>query len=152
MFDFQHARAIVVDGHDDMVTLTTLHDMAEVIAKAVDFDGAWPVTGGIRGNRLSISQVLKIGEKVRGRPFAKETVKLEDLEAGALNTTWGLEAKHSAVPPEQLAAMLKMVLVGTLLSGAQGSWDVSDEFNQIIPEYKFTKAEDFLAEIWEGKE
>ena len=57
---------IVVDGHDFIMTFTTAQDLAAVVAGAVDYDGEWPVIGGIRGNRVTVSQILKIGEKVRG--------------------------------------------------------------------------------------
>jgi hypothetical protein len=68
MIDFRNRRAIVVDGYDAIMTYTTVQDLAAVIARAVDFDGEWPVIGGISGNRVSISQILRIGEKIRGAP------------------------------------------------------------------------------------
>lgn len=67
MFDFQNRRAIVVDGHEDAImTLTTVQDLANTVARAVEYEGVWPVHGGIQGNRLSVSEVLSIGERVRG--------------------------------------------------------------------------------------
>jgi hypothetical protein len=66
--DFQNRRAIVVEGHEDAImTLTTVQDIAGVVAQAVEVNGEWPKIGGIKGNSVSISQILKIGEKVRGR-------------------------------------------------------------------------------------
>lgn len=47
--------------------------------------------------------------------------------------------------------MLKTVLIGTLLSSAKGAWDVSNAFNQLLPDYKFVQIEDFLARVWEGQ-
>lgn len=46
---------------------------------------------------------------------------------------------------------MKAVLIGTLLAGAKGAWNTSDEFNRILPDYKFTQIEEFLAEVWENK-
>ena len=66
MIDFKNRRAIVVDGYDAIMTYTTVKDLAAVVARAVELDGEWPVIGGISGNRLPISQILQIGEKVRG--------------------------------------------------------------------------------------
>lgn len=66
MIDFQNRRAIVVDGHDAIMTYTSVQDLAAVIAEAADLDGEWPVIGGISGNRVSISQILEVGEKLRG--------------------------------------------------------------------------------------
>jgi len=47
--------------------------------------------------------------------------------------------------------MLKTVLISTLLSSAKGAWDVSNAFNELLPDYKFTQIEDFLAGAWYGK-
>jgi hypothetical protein len=79
---------------------------------------------------------------------------LEDLEAGTLNVSWTLGARHPSFTDEQadyLAAMLKTVLVGTLLSSAKGAWDVADSWNRLLPDYQFTHIEEFLARIWRGK-
>ncbi|KAI0905083.1 hypothetical protein F4823DRAFT_628092 [Ustulina deusta] len=147
VFDFENRRALVVDGHEDAImTLTTVADAAAVIARAVSYDGKWPTTGGIRGNRVSISQILEIG-----RPFAIEKVKAEDLEAGELKTSWSLEAVHQAVPDSQAQALLKAVCIGTLLSSSKGAWDTSDEMNQLFPDYEFTLIEDFLSKVWGEK-
>jgi len=76
MFDFQNRRAITVEGHDFVMTFTTVQDLAAVVAAAVEFDGEWPVIGGIRGNRVTVSQILKIGEKVRGMSFQIRDIEL----------------------------------------------------------------------------
>ncbi|PMD25096.1 NAD(P)-binding protein [Hyaloscypha hepaticicola] len=151
MIDFQNRRAIVVDGYDAIMTFTTVKDLTTVVVLAVDLAGEWPVVEGIRGNRVLVSEVLKIGEKVRGRTFAIEKVKLADLEKGILTASWTLEASHPSVKGDQVEKMLKTVLIGTLLSSAKGAWDVSDEMNQLLPDFKFTQIEDFLTEVWDGK-
>jgi hypothetical protein len=86
-----------------------------------------------------------------GQPFLIEKVKLEDLENGKLEASWSLEAQHPSYSGEEVSGMLKMVLVGTLLSSAKGSWAVSDEFNKIFPDYEFTDIHEFLADIWRDK-
>jgi len=78
-------------------------------------------------------------------------VKLEDLEAGILTASWKLEASHPSVTGDEVENMLKTVLIGTLLSSAKGAWDVSDDFNQLLPDFKFTEMEDFLTKVWKGK-
>lgn len=62
-----------------------------------------------------------------------------------------LEAIHQAVPEDQAAALLDMVVIGILLSSLKGAWDISDEINQLFPECQWTSAEYFLAEAWKGK-
>jgi hypothetical protein len=68
MIDFEKRRAIVVEGHDAIMTFTTVQDLAAVVARAVDYDGEWPMIGGISGNRVPVSRILEIGEKIRGLP------------------------------------------------------------------------------------
>jgi hypothetical protein len=48
------------------VTLTTMKDLANVVARAVEYSGEWPVIGGIHGTTLSTTKLLEIGAKVRG--------------------------------------------------------------------------------------
>ena len=65
--DFNNRRAIIVDGGvDDRITLTTAQDFANVVALAVDYEGEWPVVGGIKGTDITIGQLLAVGEKIRG--------------------------------------------------------------------------------------
>jgi hypothetical protein len=66
MIDFANRRAIVVEGYDPVMTFTTVQDLAAIVTRAVEYDGEWPENGGISGNRLPVSQIIKIGEKVRG--------------------------------------------------------------------------------------
>jgi hypothetical protein len=65
--DFNKRRGLLLDGGDDSrITLTTVQDLAVVVARAIDFDGEWPVIGGIKGADISIGQLISLGEKVRG--------------------------------------------------------------------------------------
>ena len=53
-------------GEDDRITLTTVQDFANVVARAVQFEGEWPVVSGIRGADMTIGELVALGEKVRG--------------------------------------------------------------------------------------
>lgn len=66
--DFQNRRAIVVEGHEDAVmTFTAVRDIAGVVAAAVELeDGEWPETGGVAGSRVTVKQVVAMGERIRG--------------------------------------------------------------------------------------
>jgi hypothetical protein len=88
---------------------------------------------------------------VTGKPFTIEQVKMEDLEAGNLKTSWVPAFNHPSVPEEQWEGFAKAVVIGTLPSVERGAWDVSDEWNKLLPELKLTTIEDFLTDIWQGK-
>ena len=69
MFDLFNRRALVPEGgENDIITLTTVQDCARVVCAAVEFEGVWPVDGGINGGDVSIGELLNLGEKLRGRP------------------------------------------------------------------------------------
>lgn len=86
-----------------------------------------------------------------GSPFTVDKVKVQDLEAGSLETSWTLGRKHRAVTNEQSSDLSTKVPIGILLSSVNGAWDVSDEFNQLFPDYKFDDLEGFLNKVWDGK-
>lgn len=67
-FDFLNRRAIVPDSFEDAkIALTEVKDLANIVVRAVEYDGEWPVTGGVKGCELSISQLLQLMEDVRGK-------------------------------------------------------------------------------------
>ncbi len=52
------------------MTFTSLRDLGNIVAKAIDYDGAWPAIGGIRGNTVTDVELVAIGARVRGECFA----------------------------------------------------------------------------------
>ena len=57
----------MVEGHEDAImTLTAAADVAAIVARAIEYEGQWPEVGGIIGSRMSFSQIIELGEKVRG--------------------------------------------------------------------------------------
>ena len=148
-FDFANRHALVVDGFDDKVTFTTARDLAEVVARAIEFKGEWPVTGGINGTTVNSAQVVALGEKVTGEPFVTTRLKLEDVKAGEIKSSWLPEPlAHPSIPVKQRAEISKHVLLATLERQTFQAWAVSDEWNKLLPDYKFTGIEEFLAKVW----
>ena len=65
-FDFFNRRAIVIDGDDDArISFISSRDFCAVVARAIEYEGEWPVTGGVRGDELTIGQLVAIGERIR---------------------------------------------------------------------------------------
>ncbi|KAL4882950.1 hypothetical protein BJY04DRAFT_185473 [Aspergillus karnatakaensis] len=151
--DFENCRAIILEGGENgYITLTTVHDFATVVAKAVEYEGEWPVASGIRGTRITIGDVIKLGERVRGgKPFNVEKVKAEDFESGNWKTSWIPWVDHPSIPKDQIEVFSRFGTAGMAMGFAKGSFDASDEWNQLLPDYKFTQAQDFLEEVWKGK-
>ncbi|OJI82976.1 hypothetical protein ASPTUDRAFT_31008 [Aspergillus tubingensis CBS 134.48] len=152
-FDFAKRRMILVDGDDGTrITLTAVQDIARVVARAVEYEGEWPVVGGIQGSNISIGEFIALGERARGGlPFTIERVKAEDLEAGTWETSWTPTVEHPSIPPEQAAVASKYMTSRILLAVNAGSYAVSDEWNSLLPDFEFTPVEKFLTEAWKGK-
>lgn len=65
-FDFSNRRAIVPEGCDDVkMTLTTASDLANIVVRAIEYEGEWPVQGGIKGCEISIAEIIRLREEIR---------------------------------------------------------------------------------------
>ncbi|KAI0140645.1 hypothetical protein BJ166DRAFT_597872 [Pestalotiopsis sp. NC0098] len=145
LVDFGRGTAITTKRTRDIpVAYTAVEDIAKVVVHAVDFEGEWPVVGGFRGNMLSVADLVGIGEAVRGKKFQVDILETEDLDAGVLKTDNFSRISSPAVPEEQVDAWSRMATIGLLQSLERGCWDISDEWNQLLPDLEFVKAEDFL--------
>ncbi|MCJ1416734.1 hypothetical protein MMC32_003072 [Xylographa parallela] len=151
-FDFHARRALVLDGgDDDPITFTTVQDVAHVVARAIDFEGEWPVVSGIRGADISVGKLIALGEKIRGKSFEVEKLKADELESGAWKSSWIPKLDHPSIPPEQVSMFSRIIVAGILLAISAKAYSCSDEWNQLLPDYKFTQPEEFLSEAWRGK-
>ena len=80
-----------------------------------------------------------------------ERLKTGDLRAGVARPSWLPRADHPSFTPEESEALAASFTTGMLLGISVGGLNVSDEWNQLLPNYEFTTAEEFLAEAWRGK-
>jgi hypothetical protein len=89
--DFNNRRAITIDGGDEaVISLTTVHDLANVVARAIEYEGEWPVVGGIRGDDLTVGQLIAVGEKIRGKSLDLPLTPLVDSISDGLRNRWAL--------------------------------------------------------------
>ena len=65
--DVSGCRAIILRDTRAQITLTTVQDVAGVVAEAIDYEKQWPEVSGMRGNQILVSDFIKICEKVRGK-------------------------------------------------------------------------------------
>lgn len=64
--DFETRRALLVDDGDYKISLTTVQDMAGVVAEALDYSGQWPTVGGFSGSEITLAELIQLGEEIRG--------------------------------------------------------------------------------------
>ncbi|KAK2042895.1 NAD(P)-binding protein [Colletotrichum somersetense] len=131
-FNFSKCCGFILEGSEtSKITLTTIEDIAEVTARAVEFEGEWPIVGG--------------------KPFEVDRLKLEDLEAGVIKTNFVTPINLPGMSPEALANFTKVITIGATVSLAKGTWAVSDEWNQLLPDFKPTGVEQYVKSVWGGK-
>ncbi|KAL8399755.1 hypothetical protein RB594_000239 [Gaeumannomyces avenae] len=64
--NMQEARGFYMEGHEhDSFTLTAITDIVNVVLRAIDYEGEWPVNGGVAGETVTIRQLIELGEKLR---------------------------------------------------------------------------------------
>jgi hypothetical protein len=101
-----------------------------------------------------------------GKPFTVDRVANAELDSGVLETSWVPSYEHPNVTVADLEknlpspgataidlkeAFSRLVISGTLLALKNGAWDVSDEWNQLLPQLKLTGIEEFVRKVWEDK-
>ncbi|KAF2018035.1 NAD(P)-binding protein [Aaosphaeria arxii CBS 175.79] len=143
--------AILPESQDDPLVLTRISDDSEILLRAIEDPNPWPVIGGIRGCRTTIRELFALSKEIRGGEWTIENVSDEDVENKTLQTKWCPQMTHPSLPLEVRESYSKVFLNNFLSAILAGSWDVSDEFNQRYPDYKFTNLKDYLKEAWEGK-
>ncbi|KAK7229823.1 hypothetical protein V2G26_001993 [Clonostachys chloroleuca] len=90
--DIEKCHALVLSGSlTDKITFTAARDIGKVVARAIEYEGEWPLIGGVSGNQISFEDLIRIGERVRGTRFTIENLEQKDLEAGELKTTTSSE-------------------------------------------------------------
>ncbi|KAH8170274.1 nmrA-like family protein [Sarocladium implicatum] len=149
-FDFNERRAIVVDSTEGKpINFLTVKDFSETVARAVEYEGEWPVVGGIRGDEITANELIQLGEKIRG-PFKVEKVSIENLKQKNVQTSWLPMLDHPTIPIETRAKMAAGMVSGMLLGIHDGAFKVTDEWNKLL-DLNFERSEDFLTEFWKGK-
>ncbi|OTB15214.1 hypothetical protein K445DRAFT_318054 [Daldinia sp. EC12] len=151
LFDFENQRALAIEGSkNDVIVWTTVQDIAGVVTRAVEYEGEWPAIGGVIGTRATIGELLQVA-KVIGKPLKVHWLKKENLEAQIRETGDLSLPDLRTATPEQVGAFLQAASARILIAISRGAYDVTDEWNKILPDYKFTRLEDFLTTVWGGK-
>ncbi|KAG9497870.1 hypothetical protein J7337_010742 [Fusarium musae] len=146
--NFHGRRALLIDDGEAVITLTSAQDAAKVTALAVEYEGEWPVVSGVKGTDITMNELVALGEKIRGQKFKVEYLKSKDLEAGIVKASWLPLPEHPAIPAEMREKIAADMIKCFLLGIKHGALRVSDEWNKLVPEYKFTQPDEFLTKAW----
>ena len=151
MWQLGGARAVVVRGHEnDKITVTSVGDIANVVRLAIEYEGVWPEIGGIQGQLLSTVQFKSLVEAEGALPkgkteFTIDFAEEEDLRNGKLNVYMPSIA-HPSIAEDQQKAWHVPGWSGMLLAAAYGAWTATDEWNKLLPDYKFKTVREFVKE------
>lgn len=145
--EFASRRALVPEHVDPEFVLTTVEDTAEVVARAVEYDGEWPEIGGICGQKIKVSELIKIGEELRG-PFTVSKLRYDECKEGKASLPWCPLLTHPGIPVDMRLQFSEIVIQRYIVSLADGGWCVSDEWNRVFPDFKFTSAEEYVRKVW----
>ncbi|KIH87877.1 hypothetical protein SPBR_05111 [Sporothrix brasiliensis 5110] len=153
------ARLVSVKGYEhDKVTFTRVRDIARVVRGAVEYQGAWPVVGGIRGADISATEFkaaveakLAAGKGPGILPPGTRTLRV-DLADEAVLAQGKLDLAmpklmHPSIPDDLRDQWHAPVWSGSLLATARGAWNASDEWNQLLPDIKMSTVDDFIEAI-----
>ncbi|KAI6354673.1 hypothetical protein MCOR25_008496 [Pyricularia grisea] len=150
--DFHNRRIIIAEGSENArLTMTTVRDLATVMTLAVEYEGEWPVVGGIRGEDITLGELLALGERIYG-PFHVDKLDMKDLEAGILKTSWRPLPDHPSVPKDMTDAEKDFTVTRFAMAIKAEVFAASDEWNKLLPNYKFTKVKEFIRGVLDSQE
>jgi hypothetical protein len=58
--------------------------------------------------------------------------------------------EHPSIPVAVRQEFAANIVKGILLGFQDGSFQISDEWNKLLPDFKFTQPEEFLTKAWAG--
>jgi hypothetical protein len=134
--DFNKGEASFVGTGDDPVCLTLAEDVGRFVAAALDLD-KWDERSGMVGSRTAWNELIKLGEKVRGKKFVVNRITVDEAIK-----------KHDDNPESVFANFLQEVYIAV----CKGEFDFEATLNQKLPEVVPTTIEEFVNKWWGGKE
>ena len=66
--DINKRRILALEGGDGgIMSLITVEDFVNITIQAIEYEGEWPVVGGIKGNDITYEALIALVKKVRGK-------------------------------------------------------------------------------------
>ncbi|KAK2792066.1 hypothetical protein FQN52_004176 [Onygenales sp. PD_12] len=134
-------RAELVDGMDEkMMRFTAVADVGRFVAKALDLE-EWPEQFRMHGANISCIELVRLCERVRGKPFEIERLSLEDVE----------RKYEEAKKANDMIGMFKWTIPACILGGEVGWEDDTAhgvDMRDVFPDEKFEGLEEFLRKWW----
>lgn len=85
-----------------------------------------------------------------GEPVTLDLAEAADVEAGILKLDMP-PMSHPSIPENERHLWHAPGWTGILYATSKGAWDVGDEWNKLLPDYKFVTVEEFATKLWGQK-
>ncbi|THV03628.1 NAD(P)-binding protein [Dendrothele bispora CBS 962.96] len=130
--DVENCTAAIPGDGNLKVAYTRVEDVGTFVDKALDYEGKWPETLKIVGALASHNELIKMAEKVRGKPFTVTYLSAEEIRAKLIPN-----------PPVIYVNMANQLSLALL----DGRFSFEPNFNEHV-KMNFTQPEQFLQEWW----
>jgi hypothetical protein len=128
--------ANIVGTGDEPFCLTRGDDVGRFVAAALDLN-KWDERSGMIGSRTTWNELIKLGEKVRGRKFIVKRSTVDE----ALS-------KCDPNPKNRMTNLMYEIFIAM----CQGELDYEATLNKKFPEIQPTTIDEFINKWWGGKE
>ena len=133
--DINECSAWFAGTGDEPINVTLLEDVAKFVAASLDLD-EWQVHSGVIGSRTSWNEIVRLGEKVRGKKF---DVKRQTI------------AEMQATRNPHATELLDNLYQDLMIQFAQGENDYEPTLNARFPDIRLTKIDEFIEKWWADK-
>ncbi|KAL3432924.1 pyridoxal phosphate-dependent transferase [Aspergillus tetrazonus] len=143
--DMANCEAAIPGDGNDVIAMTYSYDMARFIARLLKSE-KWEEFSVVVGDEITYNQLVKIGERVRGRKFKVLYDSADKVNEGAVTVPTQPEGiGYNKEELEEATALMDRLVIGKVFDfpAAIRSKDVEG--------LGLVKVEDLVKEAWEGK-
>ncbi|KAL4800768.1 pyridoxal phosphate-dependent transferase [Aspergillus venezuelensis] len=149
LVDMENCKAVIPGSGDDVIGMTYSYDMALFIARLLEIDASeWEEFSVIVGDEVSANQLVKLGEKVRGKKFDVKYDSEDDVMEGDVRLP-SQQPEGLSYSEEEMKEMI--ALVDRLVVGKCFDFPKDKRMNGRFPDLKLRTTEEVVREAWEGR-
>ncbi|CAF1214042.1 unnamed protein product [Adineta ricciae] len=134
--DFNTCQADLFGTGNEPFCITRADDVGKFVAAALDLD-KWDEYTGMIGSRITWNELIKLGEKIRGKQFHVKYSSLDEVVQLAKDTNDNI---------------MKKFMYQVHVSLIQGEFDYEDTLNKKCSQVQPTTIENFLLQWWDDKQ
>lgn len=134
---------------DEPVTFTYTFDIGRMMASFLAKKGPWEKETYIKGDVITLNELLAIAEEARGTKFEVHYDPLEKLESMQVTEMPGHTYMYGFLPKDLVQAMSAQF--GLLFVKGYMNFESQRSLNDVFPDIKTRKAKELVTEAWKGK-